>query len=398
MKRTRPEVSAQPDLVVACIRQPCAFHNRLLCAKAAFDQKYLAKLGFLCPRRQGQRCEAGDLWDQAILSDKDAKEMSDLGRGNAAMQHMRDLVSRRVGAAALELSEKDLAATRVQLQVREDDKSREAQHFLNDRLALECSVGDMATTVAELAQKMSSAISNGDSEAEIQKLHEAGLAQISSLPASDIVLASELYGSLCNSFEKLREAEREFRTRATQANTTEVRQAPAASSSPSADAWTPVVCSAVMHIVTTVVNAWREQGENYSFKEMKQWVDDRIFTNCTIEWGGNTALKAVLGRLGTNSCRYGTNSFWELVRFIGNANRHYGPYIPLARDGSKVSPIRYCLDADDHVIYIVLWLLYHDDAQKVVPERDAMILTLEGSTPLRNPGIDLFRLSGSWKL
>ena len=211
--------------------------------------------------------------------------MSDLGRGNAAMQHMRDLVSRRVGAAALELSEKDLAATRVQLQVREDDKSREAQHFLNDRLALECSVGDMATTVAELAQKMSSAISNGDSEAEIQKLHEAGLAQISSLPASDIVLASELYGSLCNSFEKLREAEREFRTQATQANTTEVRQAPAASSSPSAGAWTPVVCSAVMHIVTTVVNAWREQGENYSFKEMKQWVDDRIFTNCTIVGG-----------------------------------------------------------------------------------------------------------------
>jgi len=45
-----------------------------------------------------------------------------------------------------------------------------------------------------------------------------------------------------------------------------------------------------------------------------------------------------------------------------------------------------------------LWLLYHDDAQKVVPERDAMILTLEGSTPLRNPGIDLFRLFGSWKL
>jgi hypothetical protein len=87
-----------------------------------------------------------------------------------------------------------------------------------------------------------------------------------------------------------------------------------------------------------------------------------------------------------------------LVRFIGNANRHYGPYIPLARDGSKVSPIRYCLDADDHVIYIVLWLLYHDDAQKVVPERDAMIMTLEEFTPLRNPGIDLFRLSGSWKL
>ena len=150
---------------------------------------------------------------------------------------------------------------------------------------------------------------------------------------------------------------------------------------------------AIMYMVTVVANSWREHAEKVSYKTVAHKLNDIVFQGCNISWGNNPRLADLMDKTRSRLVSYSTYSFLDLVRFVGNTNRHHSRACAIVSGQQSISPIRFFLDSSHLMIKIMLKLLYHPQSQSVVNEYHTLVRIVESLKhhDYREPDLDIFK-------
>lgn len=392
----------------------CPFHNRANLSQAKLKQKpsYLCGLDTLCNRKRDGVCAFGDLWEQAITTEDDRECMRGLGRGTnfnnceavKQMQH-RLAVKRQETVAeerlALARAEAENARANAEHEHTQAEAARETlrthtqdaglqQHVFQ---ALQAGVVPLVERIGGWVFELFQAKTDGANDADLERLTLAHFAHISALPAEDIEHAHGIYTSLCAQFHVVCTKQKQLHdTLVQQQSELAQQQALLQQQSEVAMQWTTNLLHepAILYTVTVLANSWREHAENATFATVKHKIDNTVFRHCKIEWGNNPRLRQLLKR-SANHIHYDTNSFLDLVRFLGNANRHSSRACAIISQKESISPIRFFLDSSDLMIKIMLKLLYHQQSISVVNEYRTLLTILESLQDYREPDLDIFQ-------